>query len=113
MAEVEKQGPDRAGRVTKELKEKTTAGISSLQARGLKPLTHPIDEPSTTLGLHASHSGSTLDTEVQEDGGHGLHPLEVRRTPSKTIVSFRSSDPEHPNNWSTVSALEPSILLET
>jgi hypothetical protein len=75
------------------------------------PLMH-IGEHSTNLQLQASTSSSTLDTEIQRDEVHDLHSLEIRRTPSQTIISFRPSDPEHPNNWSTVSGPHLTILLQ-
>jgi hypothetical protein len=66
------------------------------------PLLMCTGDPHMTPGLHASHSDSTLDTGSRDDRDRGLHHLQITRTPSKTIISFRPSDPEHPNNWSTV-----------
>jgi hypothetical protein len=78
-----------------------------------------VDDRPTNLGLHALHSVSTLDIETQQDEGPELHHLGIRRTPSKTIIFFRPSDPEHPNNWSLVRALprgqflKPDVSAET
>jgi multidrug resistance protein len=71
-----------------------------------------VGDRPTNLGLHALHSGSTLDIETQQDEGPELHHLGIRRTPSKTTIFFRPSGPEHPNNWSLVRALPRGQFLQ-
>jgi hypothetical protein len=115
MADIEKQRPHGSSETSKELNKKTTTGTVYYPIRTIVSSRRLmcVGEPPTNLGLHTLHSGNTLDIETQEDEAPDLPHLGIRRTPSKTIIFFRPSDPEHPNNWSLVRALPLRSISRT
>ena len=61
----------------------------------------PTSPPRSQSSASDNISINSQTTEQDDHDQRDMAGLEVTRTPTQTIISFRPSDPEHPNNWRT------------